>query len=349
MTEEHHNNNLTSPRNRGILATGKSIMADQAVEDFDGDIFIYRGGRAPQHITHARIDKSVDEIRDYAFEDCKHLVTVETHNGIRKIGRSAFRRCSSLRRINLKSAVEIDEHAFFCCDNLESVEFGDKLETIGSHAFVSCRSLTHLKLPSIISISALAFNHCTRLTDVEFSEHIETIGVLAFYYCERLQRIAIPLKRDLFEFSGPYQKYNQFDRCVRLTTVDIFGGINETIASLHMERWRAKMIAEIIRINQVLPNTSRREKTAVIKRWMDSVIDKMDHYKAEHCRYVKEGITLLELAVWKAKLDEKEEYNCEEGRTKKAKVDDESVRKESRMLCGADIVIKNVLPFLQLV
>ena len=30
------------------------IMADHAVEDdFDGDIFIYRGGRAPLHITHA--------------------------------------------------------------------------------------------------------------------------------------------------------------------------------------------------------------------------------------------------------------------------------------------------------
>ena len=104
------------------------------------------------------------------------------------------------------------------------------------------------------------------------------------------------------------------------------------------------MIAEIIRINQVLPNTPRREKTAVIKRWMDSVIDKMDHYKAEHCRYVKEGITLLELAVWKAKLDENDER-----KTKKVKLDVESARKERRITCGADTVIKNVLPFLQLV
>ena len=44
-------------------------MADDAEDDvewvdddFDGDIFIYRGGRrAPQHVTHVRIDKSVDE------------------------------------------------------------------------------------------------------------------------------------------------------------------------------------------------------------------------------------------------------------------------------------------------
>ena len=57
------------------------------------------------------------------------------------------------------------------------------------------------------------------------------------------------------------------------------------------------MIAEINRINQVLPSTRPRQKTNEIKRWMDSVIDKMDHYKAEHFRYVKEGTTLLELAL----------------------------------------------------
>ena len=81
---------------------------------------------------------------------------------------------------------------------------------------------------------------------------------------------------------------------------------------------------------------------------MDSVMDKMDHYKAEHCRHVKEGITLLELALWKDKLLGGGEESFAEGRSKKAKVDAESARKESRITCGADIVIKNVLPFLKL-
>ena len=107
------------------------------------------------------------------------------------------------------------------------------------------------------------------------------------------------------------------------------------------------MIAEINRINQVLPNRPDNQKTEEIQQWMESVIDKMDHYKAEHNRYVKEGITLLDLALWKAKLGEKEDRSVE-GRTKKAKVDTESARKERRVTCGADIVIKNVLPFLQL-
>ena len=107
------------------------------------------------------------------------------------------------------------------------------------------------------------------------------------------------------------------------------------------------MNAEINRINQVLPSTPDNEKTDEIRQWMDSVIDKLEQYKSEHCRYVKEGITLLELALWKAKLDEKEEYAAE-GKPKKPKVDAESARKDKRMICGADMVISNVLPFLQL-
>ena len=123
---------------------------DHAEDDFDGDVFIYRGGRdAPQHITHALIDKSLDEIEEYAFIECELLVHVDTHDGIRRVGKKAFWYCTSLLRINIKFVFEINEEAFCGCENLESVEFGDRLETIGKFAFDSCNSLEHLKLPSI--------------------------------------------------------------------------------------------------------------------------------------------------------------------------------------------------------
>ena len=101
-------------------------MADHAVGDFfDGDIFIYRGGHAPQHVFHARINKSVDEIEVEAFSSCGHLEQVDTHDGLRRVGKFAFKKCKYLRRINLKSVVEIDEFGFYKCDNLEPAEFGD--------------------------------------------------------------------------------------------------------------------------------------------------------------------------------------------------------------------------------
>jgi hypothetical protein len=333
-------------------------MADHADDDgVDGDIFeynedgvryvifIYRGGRAPQHVTHVIIDKSVEVIEENAFSDCICLVQVETHDGITKVGNRAFFNCGCLTSIKLKSTVEIGDMAFFEC-GLKEVEFGDKLETIGTSAFVCCcGKLERLKLPSVIAIETEAFFNNRVLTDVELSERLEKIGTRGFYNCRSLQRIAFPLKRDLFSFR---RKYNQFDRCEQLVTVDLVGvgGIHKTVASFHMECWRIEMIAEIDRINLVLPTTPANEKTAAIKQWMDSVIDKMDHYKEEHHRYVKEATTLLELALWKSKLVEIE---CSlEPEAKKAKIDADNARMERRVTSGAGTVIKNVLPFLQL-
>ena len=69
--------------------------------------------RAPQHITRAHIDESVEVIEDRAFGGCKNLVHVESHNHIRKIGHHAFKYCRSLPRIDIKSVVEICDYGFF--------------------------------------------------------------------------------------------------------------------------------------------------------------------------------------------------------------------------------------------
>jgi hypothetical protein len=76
----------------------------------------------------------------------------------------------------------------------------------------------------------------------------------------------------------------------------------------------------------------------------------MEHYKTEHQVLVKKAMTLLELALWKAKLlNETYEKKCNVNEvTKEARSDDEAARKEHRVTCGASIVIKNVLPFLAL-
>jgi len=60
---------------------------------------------------------------------------------------------------------------------------------------------------------------------------------------------------------------------------------------------------------------------------------------------------LVDFALIQLKLEEDEEIegdNLDGKAAKKAKIDMESVRKERRITSGADIIIKNVLPFLQL-
>ena len=110
------------------------------------------------------------------------------------------------------------------------------------------------------------------------------------------------------------------------------------------------MKEEVDRINQVLPNVNFLGKATEMQQWIDRVIDGIERFKNQHNALLKEASTLLELALWKAKLDEDKVEDLLKVMSKKAKIDNESTRQERRVIYGASmsIVIKNVLPFLQL-
>ena len=126
---------------------------------------------------------------------------------------------------------------------------------------------------------------------------------------------------------------------------------------------------EIGRINRDLPNTRHYEKTGAIRRWMERVLERIDHYKNEHYALLKKNMTQLELALWKANLNEEdeEEEGREEQPAKKAKLDEEcekastgadanavdvnlqtseTARHHARVTCGANLIIPHVLSFL---
>ena len=316
------------------------------------NIFVYIGGDqvVPDEITHAIIDPSVNIVRRQAFANRRQLVSVIFHDGVEIVEDEAFQNCRSLPRIKLTGVKEIGYGAFLDCFNLSNVALGDKLETIGVQAFCGC-SLMNIKLQSIRTVKELAFGHCRKLTEAEFGIDLERIGFNTFYNCPKLQRIAIPLKSNLFVHEPIQNRYMQFDECTNLTTVDIVGAeaIHKTISSLLLKSWRDEMNDEIDRINRQLPRTHPYNKADAIRQWIRSVINRMDHYKAEHNKLLKEHMVNLELAVWKAKLDERDDDSTQKVQaTKRAKIDEESSRKEKRITSGADIIIKNVLPFLKL-
>ncbi len=105
------------------------------------------------------------------------------------------------------------------------------------------------------------------------------------------------------------------------------------------------MKEEIDRINQTLPDTRSAAKAVKIRQWIRFVINRMEHYKTEHRLLVKEATTLLELALWKSNLDEID-VDLEGVRVTRRQV--KRARKERYITSGAGIVIKNVLPFLEL-
>ncbi len=321
-------------------------MADHAAGD---DIFVYTGGQAPQHVVNAIIDESVDKIDDDAFAENPNLRSVACHEGLLRVEKYAFDECSSLQRVKMPGVKIIEEGAFYNCDSLVDVEF-DSLDAVGSSAFTNCTSLKRVKLPKVKIIENCAFIS-SGIEELEFGEDLETIGSGAFRG-SKLTDIAIPLKNDMFQLNDYYGTYTQFHDCPNLATINLVGGIHESVSSLHLESWREEMNEEIQRINQVLPFTVLDEKASKIVEWIQLVISRIEHYKAEHRALLKEVAALLELALWKAKLadfttnDDRDSVAAKTA--KKAKIDVGEARKEARITSGANIIIKNVLPYLKM-
>eukprot|EP00985_Skeletonema_marinoi_P000884 scaffold360_cov77-Skeletonema_marinoi.AAC.9 len=244
----------------------------------------------------------------------------------------------------------IPPRAFWNRTKLISVKFHAGIEKIEGGAFNRCWSLRRATLLGVREIGKCAFSSCVGLSKVEFGDKLETIGQGAFDFCAALRRIVIPLKDDMFPLFGRHHRYTQFEYCVNLTAVDIaITGIHKTVSSFLLESWRDEIKEEIGCINQILPKTPHSDKTAQISQWIRSVLGRIEHYKAEHNRLLKEATTLLELALWKAKLDEKDVNDRKGDVTEGAIEVEKSDRSDRRITSGASIVIKNVLPFLQLV
>ena len=177
---------------------------------------------------------------------------------------------------------------------------------------------------------------------MELPGSLERIGKCAFNHFPSLRRIATPF--DMLD-----DNVFGFNQCDNLSQVDIVGKIQRNVSSLPLQRWRNEMNEEIDRINQILLNTTTIHLTAAIEQWERSVVCKMEH------KQLMEAISLLELALWKRKLDESKEEMVEAEESlgvkppaKKTKIDFAAARQEKRITSGASIVIKNVLPFLSL-
>ena len=312
----------------------------EAAQEADDEVFLYMGGnqQVPDGVRRARIHISVKIVRANAFRDRRRLISVEFHDDVEIIEEWAFCDCCSLKSIKLLGIRIIKEGAFNYCTGLTDVEFGDKLETIEHCAFFFCKAMTKIRMPSVRTVGRLVFSNCYEISYVECGQALRALEEYAFQCCFKLKRISLPLKDSIFE-------NDVFDCCPKLDAVDLVGEIHQTVACLHMGSWRSEINIEINRINSLLP-TITAEKTPAIQQWMESVIDRLDNYKAEHHQMLMEATTLLELALWKANLDD-HEYGEREG-VRTTRGSRKRARKEICVTSGASIVIKNVLPFLAL-
>ena len=151
-------------------------------------------------------DESWGGIVNYFVRKTK-LKTLVIPDGVRRIGKRAFFKCSSLMSISIPNSVtSIGNGAFWGCDSLTSVIIPDSVTSIGNFAF-NCTSLTDVyyqgDLRGWLKIE-FGFGHpmcCAKNLyingqllqgDIVIPEGMEKIGVWTFRNCSGLTSITIP-------------------------------------------------------------------------------------------------------------------------------------------------------------
>jgi hypothetical protein len=137
------------------------------------------------------------------------------------------------------------------------------------------------------------------------------------------------VKPSFFFFSGaPFQERMQFIfKC----------GLSSLVVALAFKVWR-DCITNMIHTAVFECNG---DNTVILRE----IREKLAHFDSELYR-LKEMTSILELALWKSRMNEKHPQEEATHSQKKIKTDETSFRQQCRVTCGADIVIGHVLQFL---
>ena len=121
---------------------------------------------------------------------------------IKNIGRNAFSKCKTLKKITISDIGYIDEYAFSSCPLLESVELIN-VKSIRGFAFKSCRQLKTVILgEGSEEIQYCAFHSCVSLENINIPKSVTYIGHSVFAGCKALKNISVAEDNRHFVFMG---------------------------------------------------------------------------------------------------------------------------------------------------
>ncbi len=142
-----------------------------------------------------------------------NLKKVILPQGVQKIGKEAFYRCTSLKDFTMpQSVTSIGESAFYYCSSIESVTIPNGITSIANSAFSGCSSLKDITFPNeLTTIGTYAFQYCAFET-LKLPPTLKTISNGAFYGCSSLRELHIP---SAMEKIGS----NSFSSCYNLNAV----------------------------------------------------------------------------------------------------------------------------------
>jgi len=115
--------------------------------------------------------------------------------------------------------------------------------------------------------------------------------------------------------------------------------IVKRVEAIRVKLWRDSVASHVRgKLLQLISNE---------QAWLTGIHLKLAFYESEYQK-LKEAASVLELAVWKAKINESRSDDVvrEDVDNKKLKMDESEFRLQCRISCGADHIIESVLPYL---
>ncbi len=170
-------------------------------------------------LTWAVLPKTVTAIRNYAFDGCGQLASVELPAGLTAIGSCSFRN-TGLTAVTIPEGVtSIGSSAFESDQQLVAAVLPEGLESIGEKAFNDCYVLEQVSIPSTVTeIGKSAFRYNKALRAVTIPAGIASLPADVFVGCEQLESVQLP---DGLTELGEYT----FSRCTKLASVNLPGGL----------------------------------------------------------------------------------------------------------------------------
>ena len=146
-----------------------------------------------------KFSKKITTISDNAFAGRSALTSVDIPNSVKRVGNSAFYRCTALKSVKLsKGLTQIPEDMFHSCSALTSVHIPKYIKYIGYGAFQKCTSLKELSIGSgVEEIGTCSVGHDP---DLHMYENVATI----FRDCASLK----------FKVAGGKKKYASQNGCL---------------------------------------------------------------------------------------------------------------------------------------
>eukprot|EP00984_Skeletonema_dohrnii_P033680 scaffold31032_cov155-Skeletonema_dohrnii-CCMP3373.AAC.2 len=171
--------------------------------------------------------------------------------------------------------------------------------------------------------------------DVEFGDKLVTIELQAFKSCSRLKRVRMPSVRNI--------GMDAFRDCSDLEYVELSEDLQRISANAFDSYMSLKRIIIPLKQNMIMDDVffRCRQLTAVDLAGGDQIMIYPILLPIEKARLLQEATTLLELTLWKAKLDEDDKKNMPDdfskGKANNATTNVDDVRKDIRITSGASI------------